>query len=89
MSLAVCIKGGRRPGVSYHVISGTGVPCCHTYMQSHSEEKTDLVFCTSYKDKTSADGEQHQAYKTELEEIGPKVCQMMCMCEISAVTKLS
>ena len=27
-------------------------------------EKTDLAFCTSYEDETSADGEQYQAYKT-------------------------
>ena len=26
-------------------------------------KKTDLAFCTSYKDETSADGE-HQVYKT-------------------------
>ena len=31
------------------------------YYLSPGTEKADLVFCTSYKDETSADGEQHQA----------------------------
>ena len=34
------------------------------YMHSHAREKTDLEFCTSYEDETSADGEIYQAYKT-------------------------
>ena len=56
--------GGRRPGESYNVIRGTGVTCHHAYEYSHAREKTNLGFCTSYEDETSADGEQHQAYKT-------------------------
>ena len=56
--------GGRRPGESYHVIRGTGVTCRHAYIYSHAREKTDLGFCASYEDETSADGEQCQAYKT-------------------------
>ena len=35
-----------------------------SYMYSHAREKIDLAFCTSYEDETSADGEQHQVYKT-------------------------
>ena len=44
-------------------------------------EKTDIAFCTSYEDETSADGEQHQAYKniSELEGIAPKGCQTTCV----------
>lgn len=60
--VAACKNRGRRPGDSYHVIHGTGITCHHAYTYSHVE-KMDLVFCTSYEDKTSADGEQHQAYK--------------------------
>ena len=57
-------NGGRGPGESYHMIRSTGVTCRHAYMYSHAREKTDLVFCTSYEDETSADGEQNQVYKT-------------------------
>ena len=33
-------------------------------MYGRATEKTDLAFCTSYEDETSADGQQHLAYKT-------------------------
>ena len=33
-------------------------------MYSHAREKTDLAFCTSYEDQTSAGREQRQSYKT-------------------------
>ena len=74
-------NGGRRPGESYHVIHGTDVTCRHAYMYSHAREKTDLAFCTSYEDETSADGEQHPSVKniSELEGIAPKGGRTTCV----------
>ena len=47
---------------------------------SRTRKKTDLAFCTSYEDETSADGEQYQAYKTsELEGIAPMGCRTSSM----------
>ena len=43
---------------SYHVIRGMGITL---YMYGRATEKTDLAFCTSYEDETSANGEQRQA----------------------------
>ena len=34
---------GRMSGESYHVICGTGVTCCDTYMYSHAWQKTILA----------------------------------------------
>ena len=34
-------------------------------MYSHATENTNLAFCTNHGDKTMANGEQHQAYKTK------------------------
>ena len=42
-----------RPGVSYYVIHGTGITCCHACMYSHAMEKTDLALCTFYEDERS------------------------------------
>ena len=42
-------------GVSYYVIHGTGITCCHACMYSHAMEKTDLALCTFYEDKRSTD----------------------------------
>ena len=49
---------------SYHVIRSTGITFVKLYMYGRATEKTDLAFCTSYEDETSADGQQHLAYKT-------------------------
>ena len=62
-SSSVCKNGARRPGESYHVIRGTGVTFVTLHVYSHATVKTDLMFCTSYEDETSADREQHQACK--------------------------
>ena len=58
-------SGGRRPGESYHVIRCTGITNHRAYMYSYATENTNLAFCTSHGDKTAANGEQHQAYKTK------------------------
>ena len=48
---------------SYHVIRSTGITFHQAlYVWPCYEEE----FCTSYKDETSADREQHQVYKTYL-----------------------
>ena len=41
--LAVCKNIGKMPGDTYDVICGTGITCCHTYMYSHSWQKTILA----------------------------------------------
>ena len=46
------------------MIRATGVMFRHALMYGRATEKTDLAFCTSYEDETSADGQQHLAYKT-------------------------
>ena len=54
-SLVVCKSGGRRPGESYHIICGMTVICHHIYpLNSQVIYKTNLTFCASYKDGTSA-----------------------------------
>jgi len=48
-------------------------------MYDRATEMTDLAFCTSYEDETSADGQQHLAYTSELEAIALKGCQTTCL----------
>ena len=49
------------------MIRGKDLTFRHTYIcMARATGKTDLVVCSSYEDETSADGQQHLAYKTYL-----------------------
>ena len=50
---------------AYSSVYTSNLGCCRAMTHMHVYmEKTDLVLCISYEDETSADGEQHQVYKT-------------------------
>ena len=76
-------NGGRRPGISNHVICSIGVTCHHACMYCHAMEKTVLVLCTSYEDEINTNGGQHQSYKVYLsytvEGIALNCCRTTCM----------
>ena len=83
--LAVCKNIGRMPGDSYGMICGTGITCCHTYMYSHSWQKT--ILATKIRQALMENNVRSMKHIWARRNTSKSLPNYMC--EISAATKFT